>query len=70
MKSVDRVLADCISRSGLSKAAREGARRYSWEATALGTFEALAAEALRGSAGVSPAFSPSLAAAETPPRRP
>ena len=47
VKSVDRVLADCTFRSGLSKAAHEFARRYSWEATALGTFEALAAEALR-----------------------
>jgi glycosyltransferase involved in cell wall biosynthesis len=47
VKSVDRVLADAALRSSLSKAAHDAARQYSWEATALGTLEPLAAEARR-----------------------
>ncbi len=45
VKEVDRVLSDTVLRGRLSRAARERAGTRSWEATALGTFELLAAEA-------------------------
>jgi glycosyltransferase involved in cell wall biosynthesis len=45
--ALDRVLADDAFRDRLSAAALEHAQRYTWAATACGTLEVLAAEALR-----------------------
>jgi len=47
VKGVDRLLADGALRARMSKAAQERARRYLWEATALGALELLADEARR-----------------------
>jgi glycosyltransferase involved in cell wall biosynthesis len=47
VKGVDRVLADGVLRAKMSRAARERARSYSWEATALGALQLLADEARR-----------------------
>ncbi len=47
IKGIDRMLADSSLRRRLSKAAHDRARQFSWEATALGTLELLAAEASR-----------------------
>jgi glycosyltransferase involved in cell wall biosynthesis len=47
VKGIDRVLADGTFRARLSGAALERSGRYSWEATALGTLDLLAAEARR-----------------------
>jgi len=45
--AIDRVLRDEALRTRLSQGAIDHAARYTWEATALGTLEVLAAEALR-----------------------
>ncbi|MGD9797912.1 MAG: glycosyltransferase family 4 protein, partial [Acidimicrobiia bacterium] len=45
--ALDRVLADGSLRAGLGRAALERARRFTWEATALGTFRVLADAARR-----------------------
>lgn len=45
--AIDRVVRDEALRSHLSQGAIDHAARYTWEATALGTLEVLAAEALR-----------------------
>jgi glycosyltransferase involved in cell wall biosynthesis len=45
--ALDHVLADDAFRARLSAAALEHAQRYTWAATACGTLEVLAAEALR-----------------------
>ncbi len=45
--SLDRVLGDADERARLSAGALEHAQRYTWSATALGTLEVLAREAIR-----------------------
>jgi len=45
VKGIDRLLADGALREAMSRAAQDRARRYTWEATALGTLQLLADEA-------------------------
>jgi glycosyltransferase involved in cell wall biosynthesis len=47
VSALDRVLGDAPLREQLSRGAIEHAAAFTWEATALGTFEVLAAEAVR-----------------------